>query len=116
VPKVIKSLVVRLSADEHVMVLVPGDRVIDWARLRSLLGVSRLSLATSEEAFAVTGYERGAITPLGSRTRLPVIVDAAIDGAISLGGGAHGVAVNLDTADLVLHLGASVAEVTKPAG
>jgi prolyl-tRNA editing enzyme YbaK/EbsC (Cys-tRNA(Pro) deacylase) len=36
-----------------------------------------------------------------------------MEGLASIGGGAHGVAINLGTADLVRHLGAVVADVTK---
>ena len=44
---------------------------------------------TPTAAKAVTGYERGTITPFGSATRLPVIADSHLVGRrISLGGGA----------------------------
>lgn len=115
VHRVIKSIVVRRGEGDYLMVLVPGDRVIDWAKLRRVVGVSRMSLAEADEAFEVTGYRPGTITPFGSKTPLPVIADASMEGLASIGGGAHGVAINLDTADLVRHLGATMAEVTKPA-
>ncbi|MDP2623979.1 MAG: YbaK/EbsC family protein [Actinomycetota bacterium] len=115
VHRVIKSIVVRRGEGDYLMVLVPGDRVIDWAKLRRALGVSRMSLADAGEAFEVTGYRPGTITPFGSKTPLPVIADASMEGLASIGGGAPGVAINLDTADLVRRLGATVAEVTKPA-
>jgi Cys-tRNA(Pro) deacylase len=113
VAQVMKSLVVRTGQAEYVMVIVPGDRVIDWPKLRSALGASRMSLAPTDEAYEATGYHRGAITPFGSRTAMPVIVDMSIDGEISIGGGAHGVAIHLRTGDLVDHLDATVADVTK---
>lgn len=115
VRQVLKSIVVRRAEGDHLMVLVPGDRVIDWAKLRKLLGVSRMSLAEAEEAFEVTGYRPGAITPFGSKTPLPLVADATIEGLASLGGGAHGVAIHLDAADLIRHFAATVADVTKPA-
>ena len=95
------------------MVLVPGDRVIDWARLRAHLGVSRMSLADGDEAYEATGYRPGTITPFGSATALPVIADASMEGLASIGGGAHGVAINVDASALIEFLGAEVAEVTK---
>lgn len=113
VHRVIKSIVVRRAEGDYLMVLVPGDRVIDWAKLRRVAGVSRMSLAEADEAFEVTGYRPGTITPFGSKTALPVIADASMEGLASIGGGAHGVAINLGTADLVRHLGAVVADVTK---
>jgi prolyl-tRNA editing enzyme YbaK/EbsC (Cys-tRNA(Pro) deacylase) len=90
--------------------------VIDWPKLRSLLGVSRISLASAAEALAATGYPRGAITPFGSTQVLPVVCDASAEGEISLGGGAHGISIHLDTADLVAATKATVADVTKAAG
>lgn len=114
VSKVMKSLVVRTGDDDYVMVIVPGDRVIDWPKLRAVVGVSRMSLAPTDEAYEATGYHRGAITPLGSRRELPVVCDATAEGEISLGGGAHGVAIHLRVDDLVAVTGATVADVTSP--
>ena len=111
--QVIKTIVVRRGQGDLAMVLVPGDRVIDWPRLRTLLGVSRMALATADEAFEATGYRPGMITPLGSKTALPVIADASMTGMASIGGGAHGVAINIDASDLVGLLDAVVGEVTK---
>jgi Cys-tRNA(Pro) deacylase len=113
--QLVKTMVVRVSADEHRFVLVPGDREIAWPKLRALLGVNRLSMPSADEAYAVTGFVRGTITPLGSRTPLPVIADATVEGTISIGGGAHGVALTVQADDLVAALGATVADVTEPA-
>lgn len=101
----------------HVLVLVPGDRVIDWPALRGLLDVRRLSLADADEAFTVTGYRRGTITPLGAAGDLRVIADATIPGIgeVSVGGGEPSVAIHLDADDLIRVVGATVAAVTKPA-
>lgn len=108
----VKSLVVRVREGDHRFVLVPGDREIAWPKLRALLGVNRISLPSADEARAVTGYVRGTITPLGSTTPLPVIVDSSVSGTVSIGGGAHGVALTVDAADLTAALDAVVADVT----
>ena len=110
--QIVKTMVVRVSDDDHRFVLVPGDREIAWPKLRALLGVNRISLPSAETAYAVTGYVRGTITPLGSLAVLPVIADASIAGTISIGGGALGVALSVDAADLVAALGATVADVS----
>ncbi len=117
VAAVVKTLVVRVRQSQYAFVLVPGDRVIDWAKLRAHLGVRRLSLPDAAEAFAATGYERGAITPLGATTAWPVVADDALMGlgVVSLGGGAHGVSVTLAPGELVRILDAAVAHVTRPA-
>jgi Cys-tRNA(Pro)/Cys-tRNA(Cys) deacylase len=111
---VVKTIVVRVSDGDYRFVLVPGDREIAWPKLRSLLGMNRLSMPSAEVAYDVTGYVRGTITPLGSTTAWPVIADASMSGPVSLGGGAPGVALTVDTHELVEALGAAVADVTEP--
>jgi len=109
--QLVKTMVVRVAEGQHVFVLVPGDREIAWPKLRALLGVNRLTMASADAAHEVTGYVRGTITPLGSRTPLRVVADASISGRISLGGGADGVALTVDAAELVTALQATVADV-----
>lgn len=114
--QMVKTMVVRVAEGDHRFVLVPGDREIAWPRPRALLGVNRLSMPSAEVAREVTGYERGTITPLGARSALPVVADERVRGEISIGGGAHGVALTVDAAALLAALGAEVADVTDPAG
>ncbi len=110
----VKTIVVRRDDDYYLFVLVPGDREFSWPKLRALLGVSRLSMPDAATALAVTGYERGTITPFGSTHAWPVIADAAIVGrSISMGGGAHGVGVMLQADDVISALDATVADVTE---
>jgi Cys-tRNA(Pro) deacylase len=110
---IVKTMVVRVSDADHRFVLVPGDREIDWAKLRALLGVNRISMPDAEVARRVTGFVRGTITPLGSVTPLPVVADERVQGRVSLGGGAHGTALTVDARDLFRVLDATVADVTK---
>src|SRR5262245_42272837 len=114
--QLLRTIVVRRGADDYVFVLVPGGRQIDWPKLRSHLGVSRLSLPDAVEAKAATGYERGTITPFGASNAWPVIADAAIPSLerVAIGGGGHGVNLHVGGSDLVRYLGGDVAEVTKP--
>jgi Cys-tRNA(Pro)/Cys-tRNA(Cys) deacylase len=117
VPDVVKTLVVRRGADDYLFVLVPGDRVISWPKLRALLGVSRLSMPDAADAKAATGYARGTITPFGSTTPWPVVADERIAGReITLGAGEHGVAVALDADSALRVLDATVADVSEPEG
>ena len=118
---VIKTLVVRRADDDFLLVLVPGDRGISWPKLRSLLGVSRLSMPDAEAARAASGYERGTITPFGALGGWPVVADDRIAhiATVSIGGGAHGVAFTLAGPDLLAALrtlpgAVRIADVTDP--
>lgn len=109
----IKSMVVRRGAEDYIFVLVPGDRVISWPKLRALLGVARLSMPDAAVAREVTGYERGTITPFGASHPWPVIADQRVTGTISIGAGAHGVAATVDAAQAIAALGAQLADITE---
>lgn len=112
---IVKTLVVRRGSDDYVFVLVPGDREFSWPKLRAHLRVSRVSMPGAEEALAATGYQRGTITPFGATRAWPVIADADIRGrTISMGAGAHGVAVTVAADDVIRVLGADVADLSEP--
>ena len=110
--QLLKTLVVRRAEGDHVLVLLPGPAPLAWPKLRSHLGVSRLSLPDAQEARAVTGYERGTITPFGARGGSPVLADASIVGAgtVTIGAGAHGVSLRLDADDLLAAVDAEVVD------
>lgn len=112
--RILKTLVVRRADDDYLFVLVPGPRQIDWPKLRSHLGVSRLSMPDADVAREVTGYERGTITPLGSSRPWPVIADASVPGSgtVTIGGERHGVSLRVDADELIAAVDAEVEDVT----
>lgn len=110
---VVKTIVVRRSEGEHLLVLVPGDRRFSWPKLRALLGENRLTMPDAAVAKEVTGFERGTITPFGTLTSLPVIADERMRGrTVSLGAGTHGVGLTVAADDVIEHFGARVADLT----
>lgn len=110
----VKTMIIRISADDHRILLVPGDREISWPKVRALLGVNRVSMPDAATARTVTGYERGTITPFGTLTPLPVLADVTISQTISLGAGAHGVGMTVEAEPALAALGARRADLTEP--
>jgi len=112
----LRTIVVRRGEDDYLFVLVPAGRRFDWPKLRSHLGVRRMTLPDADEALAATGYERYTITPFGSQRAWPVILDASAMGqpVVSVGGGAFGVNLHLAPSDLVGSLDADVIDVSNP--
>lgn len=109
---IVKSLVVRISEGRYAFALVAGDRQISWPKFRKALGVSRVHMPDAQEAFDVTGYVRGTITPFGSITPMEVIADQPIAGRkVSIGAGAHGVAATVDADQMIAYLQATVADI-----
>ncbi|WOF23091.1 YbaK/EbsC family protein [Microbacterium betulae] len=112
---IVKTLVVKGKGDRYCFVLVPGDRSISWAKLRAVVGVNKLRLPEAELALEATGYERGTIVPLGSKTAWPVYADERIRGRrVSMGAGARGFTIYVDADALIAAYDATVGDVTEP--
>ncbi|MFN8623287.1 MAG: YbaK/EbsC family protein [Chloroflexota bacterium] len=117
VASILRTIVVRRATDDYLFVLVPGGRRIAWPRLRSLLGINRMTLPDADEAKAATGYERGTITPFGATRDWPIVADATLRGAgrVVLGGGRRGVTLHVDADELLAYTAATVADISDPA-
>ncbi|WP_214467441.1 aminoacyl-tRNA deacylase [Microbacterium flavescens] len=114
---IVKTLVVKRSDDTYLFALVPGDRAISWPKLRAVVGVNKLQLPDPQRALEATGYERGTIVPIGSAHDWPVYADEQMVGQrVAMGAGAHGYSLFVDADDLIAAYGATVADISQPAG
>lgn len=108
--QIAKTVVVQLR-DGFVFVLAPLATQFSWPKLRTLLGVNRVSLPDADAAFAATGYPRGTISPLGASTPWPVYLDRSLVGTrIALGSGSHGFAALVDAGAFTRAYDARVAD------
>jgi Cys-tRNA(Pro)/Cys-tRNA(Cys) deacylase len=110
---IVKSLVVKRHDGTFLFALVPGDRQISWAKLRTVVGVNKLQLPQGSVALEATGYERGTITPFGSTNPWPVFADSRIAGKrVSMGAGEHGLSAFVEADDLIRGFAATVADIS----
>lgn len=120
---IVKTLVAKArrtqTAAEHsfLLALIPGDRQVDWAKLRRLAGMKKVSMTAPEEALEATGYRPGTITPFGSEasdgTRWPIYADRSISGRIAMGAGADGLSLFVDSAELFAAYDVVVDDITR---
>lgn len=105
--QVIRSLVFRLAQGEYVMVLIAGPKQVSWPSLRRYLSQSRLTTATQEEVFEVTGFRVGAVSPLGLPIAMRILADKGVfqPEEVSIGSGERGLAVVMKSEDLRRALG-----------
>ena len=105
---------VRLPDGDHLFVVVGGDATFSWPKLRALLGVNKLSMPDADGALQATGYERGTITPIGSKPAWPVYVDERLRGRrVAMGAGGHGYSAFVDVDELVAAFDATVADLVR---
>ncbi|MDO9303305.1 MAG: YbaK/EbsC family protein [Anaerolineales bacterium] len=100
--QVVRSILFRIAEDEFIMVLIAGSAQISWKALRKYLGRSRITMATEDEVFTMTGYRVGAVSPFGLPHQLKVLIDPSVTGEeeISIGSGMRNTAIILKSADL----------------
>jgi Cys-tRNA(Pro)/Cys-tRNA(Cys) deacylase len=101
--QVVRSILFRLGEGEFAMVLMAGPAQVSWPALRRYLGQSRLSMASEEEVRTVTGYERGAVSPIGVPASVRILVDESVTAVeeISIGSGVRGITVIMQSQDLL---------------
>jgi prolyl-tRNA synthetase len=81
--RLLKTLLLRDAAGNVVAVVLPGDREVNEAKLRKILGTSEVKFA-SEADFAAAGGVPGYIGPVGLRAR--TLVDVSVDGRAYVAG------------------------------
>lgn len=112
--RLLKTLVVDVDG-RLVVAVVPVAGSLDLKALAAAVGGRRAALADQRAAERATGYIRGGISPLGHRTRLPVVVDAGAlaHDTVLVSAGRRGLQVELAPADLVRLAGATTAAIEK---
>jgi Cys-tRNA(Pro)/Cys-tRNA(Cys) deacylase len=109
-----KTLVARVD-ELLVLAVVPVSSSLDLKALAAAVGGRRASMAEPAAATRATGYVTGGISPLGTRSALPVVVDAALAAlpVVFVSAGRRGLQVSLAAADLVALTGAATAAIAR---
>lgn len=112
--RVFKTIVV--SVDGRLgLAIVPADTEVDLKAVAAALGGRRAVIAVPDDAEKATGYVLGGISPLGTRRRLPAVLDAtaARYPTIHVSAGRRGLEIELAPADLATLANASIAPVAR---
>jgi prolyl-tRNA editing enzyme YbaK/EbsC (Cys-tRNA(Pro) deacylase) len=107
VNQIIRSILFRLEKDKFVMILVAGKIQIDWKKLRNYFKTSRLTTASPEEVFNITGFRVGSVGPFGLKNDIDIYYDDGINSnsSISIGSGVRGTGIMMTTENLIKALG-----------
>src|SRR2546428_8039125 len=102
---VAKTLIVK-TQDGYLRVVLQGSERLDLRKLRALLGGNKhdVRLASEEDLGRdFPEFELGALPPVGSGRRAPVVVDSRVTAreALALEAGSHAESVPLATRDLL---------------
>lgn len=97
-----KSLVL-IGDDSPLLVVVPGDKKVDFKKVKSYLNISNLRMATPDEVKDITGIEIGAIAPVGKAMGLDSYYDNAFmfKDKVAFNAGRHEISIVMKTEDLL---------------
>lgn len=111
---IVKSLVF-LADGNAVLIILNAHRRVSRKKLRQLLHADDIRLADQAVVKENTGYDVGAVPPIGHRERIVTVVDAAVLDLedVWAGGGATNRLVHLKTSDIIRHSNARIADVSE---
>ena len=114
--QIVKTLLVRRPDGRHIIALVRGDRRLSLKKLARLAEVKTLEMAPEEDVPRITGYQVGAVAPLGLRRKdVPIYVDENIlrQPRVSISAGRHDTGLELSSQDLVRAVNGRVADLSE---
>ena len=113
---VVKTLVFETDARKPLLVLMHGDCEVSAKQLARILGVKHVAPCDPATAQRHTGYTVGGISPFGTRTPLPVYIEATILSlpVMYVNGGKRGFLVAVDPKVVRDHLQAVPVDVAIP--
>lgn len=112
--RVFKTIVVAVDG-RLVLAVVPADAEVDLKAVAEASDGRRAALAPAPEAERATGYVLGGISPLGTRRRLPVLLDqrAVRFATIHVSAGRRGLEIELAPSDLLAVSGGRLARIAR---
>lgn len=110
-----KTLVTQTPSGGHVVCCIPVAEELDLKAAARAAGEKSLSMMHVRDLFAVTGYVRGGCTPIGMKTRFPVLLDetCVLWDSINISGGRRGLSLTVPTDGLIAVTGATVAPICR---
>lgn len=99
---VVKTLIFETNEKKPLIVLMHGDKQVSTKNLARHIGVKSVEPATPDRASKHTGYLVGGTSPFGTRTAMPVYVEASIFELekIYINGGKRGFLVEIEAGEL----------------
>jgi Ala-tRNA(Pro) deacylase len=116
ISQVVKTLLVRGADGRHAIALVRGDQRLSLKKLARVMGVKKVEMAPGTDVPRITGYQVGAVAPVGLRRGdVPVFVDHTIreEPRVTISAGRHDAGLELAAEDLIRAVDGQIADVTE---
>jgi len=74
----VKSLVLMTKEKEMVVLVLPGDKKVNWKEAAKGIGTKKVSFAKPEQVSEKVGCEVGCVPPFGQMTLLPIYMNTEL--------------------------------------
>jgi Ala-tRNA(Pro) deacylase len=71
----VKSLVLMTKEKKMVVLVLPGNKKVEWKKAAADIGTKKVSFAKPEQVLEKVGCEVGCVPPFGQLTALPIYMD-----------------------------------------
>jgi Cys-tRNA(Pro)/Cys-tRNA(Cys) deacylase len=111
--RVLKTLMAEVDG-KPVCVMVPSDCEVSMKKLAAAFGGKAANMMRPADAERLTGYHVGGISPFGQKKRVPVAIEQAALGHLTVfvNGGQRGLQIELDPNDATIAANAVAAALT----
>ena len=75
---IVKSLIFK-SKEKYYLCLISGDKRASARKIKSILNVDQLSMASATDVKQVTGFSIGGVSPIGHLNKLNVLIDLSLE-------------------------------------
>lgn len=112
---VFKTLVAHGDKTGYVVFCIPSCREIDLKKAAAVTGNKKIEMVHVKDLLALTGYVRGACSPVGMKKKFPTYIDKSAEAfeKITVSGGMKGAQLLLSPAELIPFAKAKICEVTR---
>jgi Cys-tRNA(Pro)/Cys-tRNA(Cys) deacylase len=112
---VFKTLITRGDRTGPLLALIPAGTELDQRALGEASGNKRVEMAPLREVLDLTGYMRGAVSPLAVKKPYPIFVDETVElwATVGISAGMRGLELLLAPADLISVTQATLADIAR---
>jgi Ala-tRNA(Pro) deacylase len=71
----VKSLVLKTKEGNMIVLVLPGNKKVDWKQAAAGAGTKKVSFAKPENVSEAVGCEVGCVPPFGHMTEIPIYMD-----------------------------------------
>ena len=112
---IIKTIVFTDEKNSAIIAILTGDRRVDRRKLSTVVGASKVKIASPETTKSLTGFEVGVMPPVGHKDKLTTVIDQNVMRLDKVygGDGVPKVLIEIDPHDIAKLTNAKIADISE---